>query len=168
LKDEVRKALVGDDDAMLRLCTNYIDNLMAYNKGDKIRNKITGRDGPPNERLMRSIEEKIGVQDQNVDDFRRMIAAFIGDMAHEGKTFAWDSNTELKKAFEAKLFEDTKDHIRLSALTSEASVVSAEERAKIDAIKERLIKQNGYSEKSATDVLEYVGSLFQQSTDAED
>ena len=159
---------MGDEEAIIRLCTNYIDNLMAYNKGTKIKNKITKRDEQPNERLMRSIEEKIDVQDQNVDDFRRMIAAFIGDLAHEDKHFEWNSNPDLKKAFEAKLFEDTKDHIRLSALTSEASVVSSEEQAKIDAIKERLIKQNGYNERSATDVLEYVGSLFQQSTDVEE
>jgi serine protein kinase len=169
LKDEVRKALTGDENAIIRLCTNYIDNLMAYIKKSKIRNKITGRDEPPNEKLMRSIEEKIDVPDQGVDDFRRMIAAFMGECQHEGKTFKWDSNTELKKALEAKLFEDTRDHIKLSALNvSGVSVVDPDLQEKIDAIKTRLIKQYGYIDKSASDVLEYCGSLFARGDLAKD
>jgi serine protein kinase len=161
LKDEVRKALVGDEKVIERLCANYIDNIMAYIRKSKIKNKLTGRDEPPNERLMRSIEEKIGIPDQGVDDFRRMIAAFIGDMATDGKKFRWDSNSDLKKALEAKLFEDTRDHIKLSALNvSEATVVAPDVQDKIDAIKKRLIDQYGYNDKSASDVLDYVGSLF--------
>ena len=161
LKDEVRKALVGDEKVIERLCANYIDNIMAYIRKSKIKNKLTGRDEPPNERLMRSIEEKIGIPDQGVDDFRRMVAAFIGDMATDGKKFRWDSNSDLKKALEAKLFEDTRDHIKLSALNvSEATVVAPDVQDKIDAIKKRLIDQYGYNDKSASDVLDYVGSLF--------
>jgi serine protein kinase len=161
LKNEVRKALVGDEKAIERLCANYIENIMAYNKKAKIKNKLTGRDEPPNEKLMRSIEEKIGIPDQNVDDFRRMIAAFIGDLATQGKKFKWDSNPDLRKALEAKLFEDTREHIKLSALNvSEATVVAPDLLEKIDAIKKRLIDQYGYNDQSARDVLDYVGSLF--------
>jgi serine protein kinase len=31
---------------------------------------------------------------------------------------------------------------------------------KIDALKQRLIKNHGYNEQSATDVLDHVGSIF--------
>jgi serine protein kinase len=169
LKDEVRKALVGDEKVIERLCANYIDNIMAYIRKSKMKNKLTGRDEPPNERLMRSIEEKIGIPDQGVDDFRRMIAAFIGDLATDGKKFRWDSNSDLKKALEAKLFEDTRDHIKLSALNvSEATVVAPDVQDKIDAIKKRLIDQYGYNDKSASDVLDYVGSLFARTSMEED
>lgn len=168
LKDEVRKALVGDEKAIIRICDNYINNLMAYIKKSKIRNKITGRDEPPNERLMRSIEEKIDIPELGVDDFRRMVAAFIGDLYHEKKEFRWDSNADLKKALEAKLFEETKDHIKLSTLNvAETGVVQPDAQEKIDQIKKRLVEQYGYNEKSATDVLEYVGSLL-HSGDAEE
>ncbi len=161
LKDEVRKALTGDENAIIRLCANYIDNLMAYIKKTKVKNPYTKRDEPPNERLMRSIEEKIDVPDQGVDDFRRMIAGFIGEMAHSGRTFTWNSNPELKKALEAKLFEDVKDHIKLSALhVSGATTVQPDLQEKIDAIKKRLIDQYGYNDKSASDVLDYVGGIF--------
>jgi serine protein kinase len=142
---------------------------MAYIRKSKIKNKLTGRDEPPNERLMRSIEEKIGIPDQGVDDFRRMIAAFIGDMAIDGKKFRWDSNADLRKALEAKLFEDIRDHIKLSALNvSEATVVAPDVQDKIDAIRKRLIDQYGYNEKSASDVLDYVGSLFARTSMSND
>lgn len=161
LKREVQKALVGDEEATIRLCTNYIDNLMAYINKNKVRNKITGRDEAPDERLMRNIESRIDIPEPGADDFRRMIAAFIGDLAHKGKTFRWDSNVQLKKALEAKLFEDVKDTIKLSALNMNgASVVDKDIQEKIDAVKTRLIKQYGYNEKSARDVLEHVSSIF--------
>jgi serine protein kinase len=169
LKAEVQKALVGDEDAIVRLCTNYIDNVMAYINDAKIKNPYTGQDMEPDDRLMRSIEEKIDIPEVGANDFRRMLAAFIGNLAHEGKEFRWDSNPQLKKALEAKLFEDTKDHIKLSALNvSGATVVDADIQEKIDAIKRRLIEQCGYNEQSATDVLDYVGSIFARGDLAEE
>jgi serine protein kinase len=169
LKTEVQKALVGDEDAVIRLCANYIDNLMAYINKSKIRNPITGQDAKPDERLMRSIEEKIGIPEQGADDFRRQIAAFIGDLAIKGKQFSWDSNPKLKKALEAKLFEDVKDTIKLSSLSQDgSSVVDKDIQEKIDSIKTRLIKKYGYNDKSATDVLTFVGSIFSRGDVADD
>lgn len=169
LKNEVQKALVGDEHAIERLCSNYIDNVMAYINGTKIKNPFTEQDQEPDERLMRSIEEKIDIPEVGADDFRRMLAGFIGHLAHSHKEFKWDSNPQLKKALEAKLFEDTKDHIKLSALNIKgATVVDKEIQEKIDAVKKRLIEQYGYNEKSATDVLDYVGSIFARGDVADD
>lgn len=169
LKAEVQKALVGDEDAIIRLCTNYIDNVMAFIHKSKIKDPITGQDRKPDERLMRQIEEKIQIPDSGCEDFRRQIAEFIGGLAHKGQTFQWDSNPKLRKALEMKLFEDVKDTIKLSALNvSGATVVDKDIQEKIDAIKTRLIKQYGYNERSATDVLDYVGSIFARGDLAED
>lgn len=169
LKAEVQKALVGDEHAIERLCGNYIDNVMAYINGTKIRNPFTEQDQEPDERLMRSIEEKIDIPEVGADDFRRMLAGFIGHLAHNEKRFKWDSNPQLKKALEAKLFEDTKDHIKLSALNIKgATVVDKDIQEKIDAVKKRLIDQYGYNEQSATDVLEYISSIFARGDVSED
>jgi serine protein kinase len=169
LKAEVQKALVGDEDAIIRLCTNYIDNVMAYINKDKIRDPITGQDRKPNERLMRQIEEKIQISDAGADDFRKQLAAFIGDLAHKNKKFSWDSNPKLRKALEMKLFEDVKDTIKLSALNvSGATVVDKDIQEKIDAIKTRLINQYGYNERSASDVLDFVGGIFSRGDVADD
>jgi len=169
LKAEVQKALVGDEDAVIRLCGNYIDNIMAYISKSKIKDPITGQDRKPDERLMRQIESKIDIPDQGADDFRRSIAAFIGDLSVKGKQFRWDTNPKLKKALEAKLFEDVKDTIKLSALNvSGATVVDKDIQEKIDAIKTRLIKQYGYNDRSATDVLDFVGGIFARGDLAQD
>ena len=169
LKAEVQKALVGDEDAIIRLCTNYIDNVMAYINKSRIKDPITGQDRKPDERLMRQIEEKIQIPETGAEDFRRQMAAFIGDLAHKQKQFRWDSNPKLRKALEAKLFEDVKDTIKLSALNvSGATVVDKDIQEKIDAIKTRLIKQYGYNERSATDVLDFVGSIFARGDLAEE
>lgn len=169
LKNEVQRALVGDEDAMIRLCTNYVDNVMAFIGKSKIKDPITGQDRKPDERLMRQVEEKIQVPETGCEDFRRQIKEFIGGLAYEGKAFRWDSNAKLKKAFESKLFEDVKDTIKLSALNmSGATVVDKDLQEKIDAIKTRLIKQNGYNERSATDVLDFVGGIFARGDLAED
>lgn len=169
LKAEVQKALVGDEDAIIRLCTNYIDNVMAFIHKSKIKDPITGQDRKPDERLMRQIEEKIQIPDTGCEDFRRQIAEFIGGLAHKGQTFTWNSNAKLRKALEAKLFEDVKDTIKLSALNvSGATVVDKDIQEKIDAIKTRLIRQYGYNERSATDVLDFVGGIFSRGDLAED
>ncbi len=160
ITNEVQRAMVGDEDTIVRLCGQYIDNVRASNQKSKIRNPLTGEMEKPNERLMRDIERHIGIPDGGAQDFRREISSFIGDMAMEKKTFRWDSNQQLKDALEAKLFDDIKDTIRLSAMSDAAMVVDPEQQAKLDALKARMIKWYGYNSKSATDILNHVGSIF--------
>ena len=161
LKKEVQQALIGDEKAIVRLCANYIDNVIAYINKTKIRHPLTGQDMQPDERLMRSIEEKIDIPEVGADEFRRGLAVFIGSLSTEGKTFRWDSNPRLKEALEAKLFEDTKDHINLSKLSvKDASTVDPDLQEKIDLVKKRLIDMFGYNQQSATDVLDYISSIF--------
>ncbi|NOX36945.1 MAG: serine protein kinase [Calditrichaeota bacterium] len=158
VKNEVQRAISADEDAIKRLFYNYIDNVKAYVQKEKVKNKYTGEDEEPNEKLMRSIEEKIDIPESRKDDFRREIMNYIGAMALEGKKFEWNSNERLAKALELKLFEDQKDSIKLSTLVS--SVVDKETQEKIDVVKSRLIKHYGYCETCATDVLNYVASIF--------
>ena len=158
IKNEVQRAISADEDAIDRLCSNYVDNVKAYTQREKVRNPYTGQSEDPDERLMRSIEEKVGVPEPRKDDFRREIMNYIGALAVDGKTFNYQSNDRLRKALELKLFEDQKDTIKLSTLVS--NVVDRETQAKIDIVKERLIRDYGYNEESATDVLNYVASIF--------
>ena len=158
IKDEVRRAISADEEAIARLCANYIDSVKAYTQKEKVRNKYTGQYEEPDERLMRSIEEKVGIPENRKDDFRREIMNFIGALALEGKPFDYTTNERLRKALELKLFEDQKDSIKLASLVS--SVVDKKTQEKIDIVKNRLIRNFGYNEESATDVLNYVASIF--------
>jgi len=157
-KNEVQRAISADEEAIKKLCANYIDNIKAYTQKEKVRNKYTGRDEEPDERLMRSIEEKIEIPESRKDDFRREIMNYIGALAIEGKTFDYKTNARLQKALELKLFEDQKDSIKLSTLIS--SVVDKETQEKIDVVKSRMIRNYGYCDVCATDVLNYVASIF--------
>src|SRR6202030_355511 len=158
VKNEVQRAISADEDAIAKLCANYIDNVKAYTQREKVKNKYTGMDEEPDERLMRSIEDKIEIPESRKDDFRREIMNYIGALSLEGKKFDYKTNERLHKALELKLFEDQKDSIKLTSLVS--SVVDKDTQEKIDIVKTRLIKEFGYDEISATDVLHYVASIF--------
>jgi len=158
VKNEVQRAISADEDAIARVCANYIDNVRAFTLKEKVKNKYTGRDEEPDERLMRSIEEKIDISDARKQDFRREIMNYIGALAIEGKKFTYETNDRLRRALEMKLFEDQKDSIKLSSFVS--NVIDKDTQDRIDIIKNRLIKYYGYNEASATDVLSFVASIF--------
>jgi serine protein kinase len=158
VKNEVQRAITADEDAIQRLCANYIDNVKAYTQKEKVRNKYTGQDESPDERLMRTIEEKIDIPESRKDDFRREIMNYIGALAIDNKKFDYKTNERLHKALELKLFEDQKDSIKLSSLVT--ATMDDDTQEKIDVVKARLIKNYGYNDESATDVLNFVASIF--------
>jgi serine protein kinase len=165
VKNEVQRAICADEEAINRLFMNYIDNVKAYTQRQKVKNKYTGQDEEPDERLMRSIEEKIDIPESRKDDFRREIMNYIGALAVEGKKFHYRSNERLQKALELKLFEDQKDTIKLTSLVS--GVVDKDTQEKIDIVKSRLVKGYGYCETCASDVLSFVASIFARGSSKE-
>lgn len=158
VKNEVQRAISADEDAIEKLAANYIDAIKAYVLKEKVKDRFTGQDVEPDERLMRSVEEKIEIPENRKDDFRREIMNYIGALAVDGKKFAWNTNDRLRRALELKLFEDQKDSIKLQTLVS--NVIDKETQEKIDIIKSRMIKYFGYNEVSARDVLDYVASIY--------
>ena len=83
---------------------------------------------------------------------------YIGALAIEGKTFDYKMNERLHRALELKLFEDQKDSIKLTSLVSR--VIDKDTQEKIDIVKSRLINNYGYCDTCATDVLNFVASIF--------
>jgi serine protein kinase len=158
VKHEVQRAIAADEDALARLCGNYIDNVKAYTQRERVKNKYTGQTEEPDERLMRSIEEKIDIHESRKDDFRREIMNYIGALSLDGKRFDYKTNERLQKALELKLFQDQKDTIKLTSLVT--SVIDKDTQEKIDIVKGRLIRNYGYDEDSATDVLNFVASIY--------
>ncbi|OGR02841.1 MAG: serine protein kinase [Deltaproteobacteria bacterium RIFOXYA12_FULL_61_11] len=159
VKNEVQRATSADEEAITRLCANYVDNIKAYTQKERVKNRYTGQDEEPDERLMRSIEEKIDIPESRKDDFRREVMNYIGALAIEGKQFDYKTNERLNKALELKLFEDQKDTIKLTR-SLVTGVVDKDTQAKIDVIKDRMIKNFHYCDICATDVLNFVASIF--------
>jgi len=158
VKNEVQKAIAADEGALKRLCDNYIDNLRAYILKEKVKNPFTGEYEPHNERLMRDIETKIDISESRKDDFRRELMNYIAGLALDGKSFDYTMNERLHRALELKLFEDSKDSIKLTSLVTDTA--DPDQQAKIEVVKQRLIDNYGYDEQSANDVLQYVASIF--------
>jgi serine protein kinase len=158
VKNEVQRAISADEDAIEKLAANYIDAIKAFVLKEKVKDRFTGQDIEPDERLMRSVEEKIDIPENRKEDFRREIMNYIGALAVDGKKFEWHTNDRLRRALELKLFEDQKDAIKLQTLVS--NVIDKETQEKIDIIKTRMMKYFGYNEVSARDVLDYVASIY--------
>jgi serine protein kinase len=64
----------------------------------------------------------------------------------------------LRRALELKLFEDKKDTIKFTSVVS--NVVDRDTQEKIDAVKTRMIRNYGYCEICAKNVLDFVSSIF--------
>lgn len=158
VKNEVQRAICADEEAIARLCANYVDNVKSFCQKERIKNKYTGQEEEPDEKLMRSIEEKIDIPNSRKDDFRKELMNYIGALAVEKKKFEFSTNERLQKALELKLFEDSRNTINLSTLMTDA--VDVDTQKQIDLVKERLIANYGYSEESARDVIAYVASVF--------
>ena len=165
VKHEVQVAIAADQEAIDRLCSKYLDNVRAYTT----REKVVSADGEtrdPDERMMRSIEEKIDIPEGRKDDFRHELMNYIAVMHLEGKTFDYRENQRLTRALELKMFEDRRDSIQITSLVS--SVVDPDTRAKINVIRDRLVRRFGYDEMSAEAVLQEVASIFARGEEPSD
>ena len=116
--------------------------------------------------MMRSIEEKIDIPEGRKDDFRHELMNYIAVMHLEGKTFDYRENQRLTRALELKMFEDRRDSIQITSLVS--SVVDPDTRAKINVIRDRLVRRFGYDEMSAEAVLQEVASIFARGEEPSD
>lgn len=68
--------------------SDYLDNVIACCNKVMVVNPYTSHHEPPNERLMRGIEEAdndSSIPEQAVDDFRRQIAAHVGHNLWQGR-----------------------------------------------------------------------------------
>ncbi len=156
---EVRVAIAADREAVDRLCSKYLDNVRAYTTREKVFDP-GGSAKDPDERLMRSIEEKIDIPEARKDDFRHELMNYIAAIHLEGGTFNYRENDRLTRALELKMFDDRRDSIQLTSLVS--TVVDPDTQEKIAVIRDRLMRQFGYDELSANEVLREVAGLFER------
>ena len=157
-KKEVQRAFVYSYEESARaLFNNYLDNVEAYVNKAKVRDPITGEELEPDEKLMRSIEEQIGVTDNAKKAFREEILIRLSSYARKGKIFDYNSHERLREAIEKKLFADLKDVVKI---TTSTRTPDPEQLKRINAVIERLIQEYGYCPVCANELLKYTGSLL--------
>src|SRR5437016_2473286 len=114
-RKEVQRAFVYSyEEAAHTLLNNYLDNVEAYCNKQKLRDPITEEEMEPDEALMRSIEEQIGVSENAKKAFREEILIRISSLARKGMTFDYTSHERLKEAIEKKLFADLRDVVKIN------------------------------------------------------
>jgi serine protein kinase len=157
-KNEVQKAFVYSyEESAKTLMDNYLDNVEAYCNKAKLRDPLTGEEINPDEKLMRSIEEQIGISENAKKAFREEILIRISAFARKGKRFDYNSHDRLREAIQKKLFADLKDVVKI---TTSSKTPDEQQLKKINDVVARLIDEHGYNSTSANELLRYVGSLL--------
>lgn len=157
-KKEVQRAFVYSyEESAKTLLNNYIDNVEAFCNREKVKHPITGEDVEPDERLMRSIEEQIGVTENAKREFREGMMRSVASLMRRGQNFSVNSDERLKEAIEKKLFVDLKDIVKITTSTKTPDELQLK---KINEVVDRMCKEQGYSPESANELLRYVGTLL--------
>ncbi|MDP9372104.1 MAG: protein prkA, partial [Chloroflexota bacterium] len=159
-KKEVQRAFVYSyEESAKTLLNNYLDNVESFCNRTKVTDPMTGEEVEPDERLMRSIEEQIGVTEGGKRAFREEILIRISSLARRGQTFGYDSHERLKEAIEKKLFADMKDVVKI---TTSTKTPDADQLRRINEVIDRLVRDQGYCPVCASNLLSYVGALLQR------
>ncbi len=157
-KTEVQKAFVYSfEESAQALLNNYLDNIEAFVNKAKIVDPITDEEMEPDEKLMRSIEEPIGVSENAKRAFREEILIRISTLARRGEKFHYQSHQSLKEAIEAKLFNDLKNVVKI---TTSTRTPDREQLRKLNEVANRLVAHDSYCSECSNAILQYVGTLL--------
>ncbi|HEX9928450.1 MAG TPA: PrkA family serine protein kinase [Pyrinomonadaceae bacterium] len=157
-KTEIQRAFVYSFEEMaVTICNNYLDNVEAYCNKDRIKDPITEEEMEPDEQLMRSIEQQIGISENAKNTFRQEILIRISSFARKGKPFEYKSHERLKEAIEKKIFADLKDVVKI---TTSTKTPDPDQLRRINEVVDRLVSEHGYCPVCANELLSYVGTLL--------
>jgi serine protein kinase len=157
-KNDVQKAFfISFEREALTLLDNYLDHVEAYLDNKKIVDPVTEEERDPDEKLMRSIEEKVKVPESGKDAFRNEIFRKVAMAQRRGERFDYTTHEKLKEAIEKQLFEERRDTIKLTVSTRNPD---PDQLRKINEVVDTLVRKEGYCGECANELLKYVSSLL--------
>jgi serine protein kinase len=160
VKEDVHRALFASfQDEAQQLLEKYLDEIEASLDQRKVTDPMTGENRAPDERFMRSVEEKIKVSESGKQSFRQEVIRKAMVAFKAGEKFRLASHARVREAIEQYLFEERRDVLRLVTSTTRPD---EEARKKISVVQERLVSEYGYDEHSAQEALNYVTTLLSQ------
>jgi serine protein kinase len=160
VKEDVHRALFASfQDEAQQLLEKYLDEIEASLDQRKVTDPMTGENRPPDERFLRSVEEKIKVSESGKQSFRQEVIRKAMVAFKAGEKFRLASHARVREAIEQYLFEERRDVLRLVTSTARPD---DDARQKISVVQERLVKEYGYDEHSAQEALNYVTTLLSQ------
>lgn len=159
-KKEVNKAfLFAYEDQAQSLFDNYIKHATAYCMKRKMLDAVTNEEQEPDEKLMRSIEEMIGISESAKSEFRQGLFVFKSDASDRGDSFDFKSYLPLQEAIEKKLIVDLKNIVSLTLgdkTKKDPKTLKRREEA-ISRLMER-----GYCPACAETLLQFVGDMLRK------
>lgn len=159
-KNEVQKAFFVNFDAEINnLLNNYVDNANAFLDNESVVNEF-GERSEPDERLMRSIEEKVRITESGKESFRQEIVRRVAKDKEKYGDFNYKSHHKLKEALESQLFDERSGIIRLTVSSRNPDQDSVK---RINSVIENLVDNHGYTVESANQLLRYVSDLMAKS-----
>lgn len=160
VKEDVHKALFASfEEEAQDLLEKYLDEVEAAFENREVRDPMTGEGRSPDERFLRTVEQKIGISDAGKLTFRQEVVRKAMMVFKQGQKFTLGSHLRLKEAIEQYLFEERRDVLRL---VTSVTRPDEEARKKVTAVQERLVSEYGYDEHSAREALSYVTTLLAQ------
>jgi serine protein kinase len=160
VKEDVHRALFASfEDEGQQLLEKYLDEIEASLDQRQVTDPMTGENRAPDERFLRSVEEKIKVSESGKQSFRQEVIRKAMVAFKAGEKFRLGSHARVREAIEQYLFEERRDVLRLVTSTSRPD---DDARQKISVVQERLVKEYGYDEHSAHEALSYVTTLLSQ------
>jgi serine protein kinase len=160
VKEDVHRALFASfEDEAQQLLEKYLDEVEASLDQRPVTDPMTGENRAPDERFLRSVEEKIKVSDSGKQSFRQEVVRKAMVAFKAGEKFRLVSHARMREAIEQYLFEERRDVLRLVTSNSRPD---DEARKKISVVQERLVKEYGYDDHSAKEALSYVTTLLSQ------
>lgn len=160
-KKEVNSAFIyAYDEQAEEMFRRYMENVTAFCKKDKIMDSVTNEMSDPDEKLMRSLEELIGVPVNSKTEFRNNIFVYKADKLERGETFSFKDYDPIREAIERKLMADLKNVVNLSIADTTVSNPKAKRRR--DKALDTLMEK-GYCEHCANVLLKFVGEILRKS-----
>jgi serine protein kinase len=157
---EVNRAfLFAYEDQAQALFDNYMKNATAFCLKRKTIDPVTQEEQEPDEKLMRSIEEMIGISEIAKREFRQGLFVFKSDAIDRGEQFSFTTYLPLQEAIEKKLMADLKNIVSLTLADKNIRDPKTMKR-KEDALSKLLEK--GYCPVCANNLLHFVGEMLRK------
>ena len=157
-KKEVQRAFVyAYEETAQSLCANYLTNVEAFCERRKVVDEFTENEVEPDEKLMRSIEEQIGIAENGKKEFRSELLMRIGSVYRNGGTFDHTTHPRLREAIEKKLFADMKDMV---VMTTTGKMQNEEQKKRLQTVQDTLVEEQGYCPHCADELIRYAGAML--------
>jgi len=114
LGEEIENSIVDVDATEMDVrVRNYLRHVSAFNKRERVRNTLTGKDEAPDENLMKQVEGAMGVKDADREQFRFKMLSRASSAAAEGKKVdIAELYQDLYTALHRALFYEKRDAIK--------------------------------------------------------